>query len=242
MFIDLFTFSSHWLFWVFSIWYFLSVHRQFQNLLCSCNKLISPLRCLLSHGSNFCCLFLLNVEWLFHFFVLWGFFLLLLGVEEISCGLLFCLFLFRKPPVCLFEFSLLNEKTFVEQSSEWSFPPLPCDFVMRSTAVSSPLNINGSLCNFSLMCFILVPVQAVEMKTPSGPYVECNLLCSFGCKHDNKLEDVMNIHWSAQGFSSPMSAYWFPSKLYLMRDEHGCRQPQWLDMFTVWCFCLKKTF
>lgn len=65
---------------------------------------------------------------------------------------------------------------------------------MRSTAVSSPLNINGSLCNFSLMCFILVPVQAVEMKTPSGPYVECNLLCSFGCKHDNKLEDVMNIH------------------------------------------------
>lgn len=29
-----------------------------------------------------------------------------------------CLFLFRKPPVCLFEFSLLNEKNFVEQSSE----------------------------------------------------------------------------------------------------------------------------
>lgn len=43
------------------------------------------------------------------------------------------------------------------------------------------------------MCFILVPVQAVEMKTPSGPYVERNLLCSFGCKHDNKLGDVMNI-------------------------------------------------
>lgn len=46
------------------------------------------------------------------------FFFLLLGVEGISCGLLFCLFLFRKPPVCLFEFSLLNEKTLVEQSSE----------------------------------------------------------------------------------------------------------------------------
>lgn len=101
---------------------------------------------------------------------------------------------------CLFGFSLLNEKGFVEQGPERSFPPLPCLFVMRSTAVSSPLNINDSHCNFSLMCFILVPVQAVEMKTPLGPYVECNLLCSFGCKHDNKLEDVMNIHRSAQGF------------------------------------------
>lgn len=44
------------------------------------------------------------------------------------------------------------------------------------------------------MCFILVPVQAVEMKIPLGPYAECNLLGSFRCKHDNKLEDVMNIH------------------------------------------------
>lgn len=51
-----------------------------------------------------------------------------------------------------------------------------------------------TLIAISLMCFILVPVQAVEMKTPSGSYVECNLLGSFGCKHDNKLEDVMNIH------------------------------------------------
>lgn len=73
-------------------------------------------------------------------------------------------------------------------------PPLPCLFVMRNTAVSSPLNINDSHCIFSLMCFILVLVQAVEMKNPSGPYVECHLLCSFGCKHDNKLEDVVNIH------------------------------------------------
>lgn len=137
----------------------------------------------------------------------------LLSVEGISCVFFVCFCLESR----LLEFSLLNEKNFVEQSSEWSFPPLPCDFVVRSTAVSSPLNINGPLYNFSLMCFILVPVQAVEMKTPSGPYVECNLLCSFGCKHDNKLEDVMNIHWSAQGFSSPMSAYWFLSKLYLMR-------------------------
>jgi len=73
-------------------------------------------------------------------------------------------------------------------------PPLPCLFVMRSTAVISPLNINDSHCNFSLMCFILVPVQAVKMKTHTGPSVVCNLLCSFGCKYDNKLEDVMNIH------------------------------------------------
>lgn len=49
-----------------------------------------------------------------------GFFLLLcLGF----LGVWFLVFLFvwvflRKPPVCLFGFSLLNEKDFVEQSSE----------------------------------------------------------------------------------------------------------------------------
>lgn len=59
----------------------------FQILISSCNKLISPLRCLLSHGSNFCCLFLLNAEWLLFDFFCVRVLVFLLLVEGVSCGL-----------------------------------------------------------------------------------------------------------------------------------------------------------
>jgi len=71
------------------------MHGQFEILLCFYNKLISPLRCLLSPGTNFSCLFMLDIGWVVvHFLLCVSFGGFCVGVYFFFffffCGVFFC--------------------------------------------------------------------------------------------------------------------------------------------------------
>lgn len=50
------------------------------------------------------------------------------------------------------------------------------------------------------------------MKTPLGWDIECNWLCSFGGKHDNKLDGILNMYGSTQDPQDNLSPFTFSKK------------------------------
>lgn len=62
------------------------------------------------------------------------------------------------------------------------------------------------------MCFVLVLGQARKMKTPLGWDIECNWLCSFGGKHDNKLDGILNMYGSTQDPQDNLCPFAFSKK------------------------------
>ena len=64
-------------------------------------------------------------------------------------------------------------------------------------------------CSSSLLtCFVLVLGQVRKRKTPLGWGIECNWICNFGGKHDNKLEGLMNMYGSTQDPQDNLSSHY----------------------------------